>query len=80
MVELHQRRVLKHITPPQVRLVWNVAVERIEELLLWWCEAKTHVGELVIDETGIETSNQGTRHGRGEDEEGKAHSGPLKNT
>ena len=57
-----------------------MAVEWIKKLLLGWGEAKTHPGELIVDQAGIQTSNQRARHGSGEDEEGKAGDGASEET
>jgi hypothetical protein len=60
VVKLDERRVLEHVAPPKIRLIWDVAVKGIEKFLLGWSETKTHPWELVVDQTSIETSNQGT--------------------
>ena len=75
MVKLNEGGILKHVAPPQIGLVRHVAVERVEELFLRRCEAKTHPGELVVDEASIKTSNKSTGHGRREHQKSEAGDG-----
>lgn len=70
VVELHGAGVLEHVAPPQVRVVFLAGVELVPQLRLWRGEAETHLGEFVVDEAGVETGNQATRHGSKEDEAG----------
>ena len=71
MVQLDERGVLKHVAPPEVRMVSLAAVEGIEELRLGRHVALAHLGELVVDETGIKTSDQGAGKNGGKNKAGK---------
>jgi hypothetical protein len=68
VVELNEDGVLEHVAPPQVGLVWDVAVEGVEHLALGREDALAHPGEVVVNQTGVETSDQGAGHGGCEDE------------
>lgn len=70
VVELDEAGVLEHVAPPQIRAVFLAGVELVPQLSLWRGEAEAHLGELVVDEAGVETGNQATRHGSEEDEAG----------
>jgi len=67
VVKLDENRVLEHVAPPQVGLVWDVAVEGVEHLALGREDALAHPGEIVVDHAGIETGDKGTGNGGGED-------------
>jgi hypothetical protein len=69
VVQLHERRVLEHVAPPEVRLVRHMAVEGVKQLLLGRGQAKAHPGKFIVDEASIETRDERTRHGGGEDQE-----------
>ena len=69
MVKLDKRWVLEHVAPPHIGLVWHVAVEGVEQLLLWRCEANAHPRKVVVDEASIESSDEGSRHGGSEDQQ-----------
>jgi len=56
MVELDGRRVFKHISPPEIRLVLFSRVERGEKFGFGRGETEAHTGEFVVDEPGVETS------------------------
>lgn len=74
VVELYERRVLKHVAPQEVCLlrVYRLArVEGREELGLGWCEAKAHVRELVVDEAGVEAGDKSARECGNRDETGR---------
>jgi hypothetical protein len=68
VVELHEDGVLEHVAPPQVGLVWDVAVEGIEHLALGREDALAHPGEVVVDHSSVEAGDKGAGHGGGEDE------------
>jgi hypothetical protein len=72
VVKLNERRVLEDIAPPEIGVVRNVAVESVEQLLLGRSQTKTHVRELVVDKTGIKTSDKTSRHGSSEDQNQKS--------
>lgn len=71
VVKLNQRWILKHVTPPEVRVVRNVTVESVEQFLLRRGKTQTHVWELVVDQTGVQTGNERARHGSNEDKDGE---------
>lgn len=68
VVELDEDGVLEHVAPPQVGLVWDVAVEGIEHLALGRQDALAHPGEVVVDHSCVEAGDEGAGHGGGEDE------------
>ncbi len=72
VIHLYGAGVLKHVAPPQVGLVLATRVKLVPELRGRWREAQAHLGKLVVDEAGIETGDQSTRHGGDEDESGDA--------
>lgn len=72
VIELDETGVFKHVAPPEVGAILLARVEFVEQLGLGRSVAKTHLGELVVDETGIETGDQGAGHGSEEDETGDA--------
>lgn len=72
VIKLNETGIFKHVAPPKVRPILLAGVELVEQLGLGRSVAKTHLGELVVDETSVETGNQGTRHGCQEDKTGDA--------
>lgn len=72
VVELDETGILKHVAPPEVGAIFFARVEFVQQFGLGGSVAKTHFGELVVDETGIETGDQGTGHGSEKDETGNA--------
>lgn len=68
VVELDEAGVLEHVAPPEVGVVLLAAVELVPELGLGRGQAETHHGELVVDETGVETGDETARHACEEDE------------
>lgn len=68
MVELDSDLVIKHVSPESdLGVVVLVHEPAIKELINWRHQTATHQGELVIDETCIETSDKSTRDGSDED-------------
>ena len=64
MVELNGRRVLKHVPPPGIALVVSSSVSGIVEFRERRYDPFSHVGELVVDESSIESGDEGTCEGR----------------
>jgi hypothetical protein len=60
MVELDSGGVLEEVPPPEIGLVGALGVARVEEFFGWGCETATHEGELVIEQTSVKASNEGT--------------------
>lgn len=60
MVKLDGGRVLEDVPPPEVGLVVCLGICRVEELVRGRCKAPTHERELVVEKTGIQSSNEGT--------------------
>ena len=69
MIELDEARVLERIAPVDIRAVGRAAVEGIEEFGFRRGEAVAHVWELVVDEAGVETGDEGAGEDGSEDEE-----------
>lgn len=78
VIELDETGVLQHVAPPEVGVILLAGVELVPQLRLGRRVAKTHLGELVVDEAGIEAGDQGARHGSEEDEAGDAKDGASK--
>lgn len=75
VVHLDGARVLEHVAPPEIGVVFLAGVELVEELLLGREQANTHLGEFVVDETSIQTGDETTRHGSNK---GKTSNSPDK--
>lgn len=75
VVELDQARVLEHVAPPQVGRVFLARVELVPELGPGRRQAQAHLGELVVDEPGVEPGDEGARQDGGEDKDGKGRNG-----
>lgn len=72
VIKLDKAGVFKHVAPPKIRAILLARVEFVEQLGLGRSVTKTHLGELVVDETSIEASDQGAGHGSEENEAGDA--------
>lgn len=59
VVELDGCRVLQDVPPPGVGLVAPPSVGRVHELVLRRNVAFSHVRPLVIDESSVESGNEG---------------------
>lgn len=75
VVELDEAGVLEHVAPPEVGAVLLAGVELVPELGLGRGEAEAHLGEFVVDEAGVEASDEAARHCGQEDEAGDAEDG-----
>lgn len=75
MVKLDERGVLEHVAPDQVGAVLVAGVELVQELGLGGSETVAHHRELIVNETSIETGNEGAGKNSGEDEHGKGSNG-----
>lgn len=59
MVELHGRRILENVAPPDVGLVCALGVGRVEKFICRRSKATTHKRELVVEKTSVEARNEG---------------------
>lgn len=80
VVKLDKRGVLEHVAPDQIRTVLVARVELVQELGLGGSQAVAHHRELVVNETGVETSNEGARENSGEDEHGEGSNGTAEDS
>lgn len=74
MIKLNGRRVLEHVPPPRIALVGASRVSGIVEFGEGRNDAFSHVGELVVDQAGVEAGDEGACEGgkrKGEREGGE---------
>lgn len=60
VIKLDRRRVLEHVAPPSVRAVHLAGISLgVVELRKGRNDALAHLGELIVDQAGVETSDEG---------------------
>jgi hypothetical protein len=60
VIELDGSRVLEHVSPPLVAPVLLLSVTRIHHLVERRNDRTSHQRELVVDETSVESGDEGT--------------------
>lgn len=60
VIELDRSRVLEHVPPPPIGFAFGSGVEVGEELRSGRDESSTHQRELVVDQSSIKSSDEGT--------------------